>query len=89
MFALPFTGNLECAVQCAEQVFLLAVKVDLETFYVFQGAEVRFPVLGLEVIVVLANVSNEVKCPLFRRCPTQISLIVKIYVLLRLRLELM
>ena len=53
-------GNRERAEQCAEDVALLSVKIDFEVLDILHCSERCLAVRGLEIVVVLRNITNEI-----------------------------
>ena len=60
----------------AEDVALLSVEVDLERLHVLHRAEVRLPVLGVEVVMVAGDVTDEVDGPAAAGRPAHVCLVV-------------
>ena len=46
-----------------EQIFFFSVEIYTELFCIGKRSETGFPVLGLEIIMIVRNVTYEIECP--------------------------
>ena len=82
------TGDTGCTEQRTEQVFFLTVEIHLKRLDIRQCTKTRFSVLGLEVIVILRDVSDGIYRPSVIWFVTDISLVIKkIWFILSSRFE--
>ena len=60
-----------------KEVFFLSVEIYLECLYVFHCSERGLAVFGLEIVVVLGDVSNKVNLPSFVGLIVEIRLVIE------------
>ncbi len=71
------TGDANSAEKGAEQILLLTVEIDLERLDICQCTKARLAVFGLEVVMVIRDISDEINCPSIIGFVTDICLIIK------------
>ena len=71
------SGDVERAKEGAEQVALPTVEIDAEGLHVLHRAKLGLAVFGLEVVVVVRNVADEVDGPALVGLPGQVGLVVE------------
>ena len=71
------TGDTGGTKEGTEDIFFLTVEVDLKRLYIFHRTEGSLTVLGLEIEMILRDITDEVNGPSLVWCITDICLIIK------------